>query len=84
MKTDARKPPADAAEGTLFLGDDWFDPLETGCGPAFAASSRNSCNQNLPPRLGGTGMNGLGLSRPAETTGRLRRLATGAAIASGS
>ena len=30
MKTDTIKPPADAAEGTLFLGDDWFDPLETG------------------------------------------------------
>jgi len=30
MKTDTIKQPADAAEGTLFLGDDWFDPLETG------------------------------------------------------
>jgi putative transposase len=30
MKTDTIKPPADAAEATLFLGDDWFDPLETG------------------------------------------------------
>ena len=30
MKTDSIKSPADAAEGTLFLGDDWFDPLETG------------------------------------------------------
>src|ERR1700731_3099923 len=28
MKTDTTK--ADAAEGTLFLGDDWFDPLEAG------------------------------------------------------
>jgi hypothetical protein len=30
MRTDTIKPPADAAEATLFLGDDWFDPLETG------------------------------------------------------
>ena len=30
MKTDTIKPPANAAEGTLFLGDDWFDALETG------------------------------------------------------
>jgi hypothetical protein len=30
MKTDTIKPPADAAEATLFLGDDWFDLLETG------------------------------------------------------
>ena len=30
MKTDTIKTPANAAEGTLFLGDDWFDALETG------------------------------------------------------
>ena len=30
MKKDTTKATADAAEGTLFLGDDWFDPLEAG------------------------------------------------------
>jgi transposase-like protein len=30
MKTDTTKATADAGEGTLFLGDDWFDPLEAG------------------------------------------------------
>jgi putative transposase len=30
VKRDTIKPPADAVEGALFLGDDWFDPLETG------------------------------------------------------
>jgi putative transposase len=30
MKTDTIESPAEAAEGTLFLGDDWFDPLEAG------------------------------------------------------
>ena len=30
MKTDTTKATAEAAEGTLFLGDDWFDPLESG------------------------------------------------------
>src|ERR1019366_6326696 len=30
MKTDITKATAEAAEGTLFLGDDWFDPLEAG------------------------------------------------------
>src|SRR5277367_3892617 len=30
MKTDTIESPAEAAEGTLFLGDDWFDPLESG------------------------------------------------------
>ena len=30
MQTDTTKAPAEAAEGTLFLGDDWFDALEAG------------------------------------------------------
>ncbi len=30
MRTDSTKATADAAEATLFLGDDWFDPLEAG------------------------------------------------------
>ncbi len=30
MKTDTTKATADAAEGTLFPGDDRFDPLEAG------------------------------------------------------
>jgi putative transposase len=30
MKTDTTKATAESAEGTLFLGDDWFDPLEAG------------------------------------------------------
>jgi hypothetical protein len=30
MKTDTTKAAVEATEGTLFLGDDWFDPLESG------------------------------------------------------
>lgn len=30
MKTDTIKATEEASEGTLFLGDDWFDPLEAG------------------------------------------------------
>jgi putative transposase len=30
MKTDTIKSSTEAAKGTLFLGDDWFDPLEAG------------------------------------------------------
>src|SRR6202166_3985649 len=30
MKTDTTKGTMEAAEGTLFLGADWFDPLEAG------------------------------------------------------
>jgi hypothetical protein len=35
MKTDITKAAVEAAEGALFLGDDWFDPLKAG--PACAA-----------------------------------------------
>src|ERR1700730_11749327 len=60
MKTDVTKATAEEAEGTLFLGDDWFDPLEAGVRTAFAASSRSSWNRNSTLRWGETGMNGLG------------------------
>jgi hypothetical protein len=30
MKTDSTKRLGGAADATLFLGDDWFDPLEAG------------------------------------------------------
>ena len=30
MKMDTIKATAESAEGALFLGDDWFDPLEAG------------------------------------------------------
>ena len=30
MNMNTIKSPVEAAEGTLFLGDDWFDPLEAG------------------------------------------------------
>jgi transposase-like protein len=30
MKTDSTKSPSDAAEGNIFLGENWFDPLEEG------------------------------------------------------
>ena len=30
MKTNITNATAQAAEGTLFLGDNWFDPLEAG------------------------------------------------------
>ncbi len=82
MKTDITKATAEAAEGTLFLGDDGSILWKLGCGPAFAASSRNSWKRNSMLRLGGTGMNGLGLPRPAEAAGRVWGLATGTAIAS--
>ena len=65
MKTDTIKSPAEAAERTLFLGTIGSIPWKLGCGPAFAASSRNSWKRNSTPRLGETRMNGLGLPRAA-------------------
>ena len=46
MKTDTIKATEEASEGTLFLGDDWFDPLEAGVRTRIAASSRNSWKRN--------------------------------------
>ena len=82
MKTDTTK--ATAVEGALFLGDDCSIPWKPGCGPAFAASSRNSLKRNSTLRWGGTGMNGPVLLRLAEAASRLRKRATGTAIASAS
>lgn len=61
MKTDTTTAPAEAAEATLFLGDDWFDPLEAG----VRTRIRNSWKRNSTLRSGGTGINSPGLPRPA-------------------
>ena len=51
--------PAEAAEGTPFLGGDWFDPLEAGVRTYIRGFiSRTSLKWNSTPRLGGTGING--------------------------
>jgi hypothetical protein len=52
MKTDTTKAAVEAAEGALFLGDDWFNPLKDG--PACAASFRTGviqadCEQMTAP-----------------------------------
>jgi len=66
MKTHAIKSPAEAAEGTLFIGDDWFDPLEAGVRTRIRDFIEElPWKRNSTPRLGETGMNGLGLPRPA-------------------
>ena len=85
MKTDTIKPPANAAEGTLFLGDDWFDALETGVRTRIRGFIEELLESELAAALGrGTDIDGLGLPRPALAGGRLRGLATGTAIASAS
>ena len=43
MKTDITKATAEAAEGTLFLGDDWFDPLE-----AWGADPHSRLHRGTP------------------------------------
>jgi hypothetical protein len=82
MKTDTIKATAESAEGTLFLGDDWFDPLEAGVrirgfieelleAELAAALGRDRYER---PRLGETGGSGRAVIG----------LATGTAIASAS
>ena len=65
MKTDTTKVTADAAEGTLFLGDDWFDPLEAGVRTRVRRFIEELLEAELDARLGVTVMNGLGLAKPA-------------------
>ena len=47
MKTDTIKTTAESAEGTLFLGYDWFDPLEAGVQTRIRGFNlRNSWKRN--------------------------------------
>ena len=74
------KATADAAEGTLFLGDDWFDPLEAGVRIRSFIEELLEAERDVAlgrdryqrPRLADTGVGG----RPVGW------LATGTAIAS--
>ena len=68
MKTDITKATAEAAEGTLFLGDDWFDPLEAGVRTRIRGFVEELLEAELGaalgrvryerPRLGETGVGG--------------------------
>jgi hypothetical protein len=50
MKTETTKAAAEAAEGALFLGDDWFDPLEAkpACEASFLAHRDHSGGLGCP------------------------------------
>jgi hypothetical protein len=52
MKKDTTKPPGDAAEGTLFLGDDWFDALETGARTRIRGFIEDLLESELAAALG--------------------------------
>ena len=68
MKTDTIKATAEPAEGTLFLGDDWFDPLEAGVRTRIRGFIEELMEAELDaalgrdryerPRLGETGVDG--------------------------
>jgi len=70
MKTDTIKPPADAAEGTLFLGDDWFDPLETGVRSRIRGFIEELLEAELDAALGRDRYERR-VPRPASAPGRL-------------
>ena len=83
MKTDTTKATAEAAEGTLFLGDDWFDPLEAGVRTRIRGFIEELLEAELDAALGRDRYERprLPKRRPSQTAA-LRRLATGTAIAS--
>ena len=68
MKMDTIKATAELAEGTLFLGDDWFDPLEAGVRTRVRRFIEELLEAELDaalgrdryerPRLGETGIGG--------------------------
>src|SRR6202048_787950 len=60
MKTDSIKATAELAEGTLFLGDDWFDPLEAGVEELLEAELDVALGRDRyeRPRLAETGVGG--------------------------
>jgi hypothetical protein len=65
MKTVTTKATAEAAEGTLFRGDDWFHPLGAGVRTRIRAFIEELPEAERDAALGRDRMNGLGLPRPA-------------------
>ena len=70
MNMNTIKSPVEAAEGTLFLGDDWFDPLEAGVRTRIRGFIEELLEAELDVALG------------RDRYERPRRRATGTAIAS--
>ena len=52
MKTDTIKATAESAEGTLFLGGDWFDPLEAGVRTRIRGFIEELLEEELDAALG--------------------------------
>ena len=71
MKMNTIKSPVEAAEGTLFLGDDWFDPLEAGVRTRIRGFIEELLEAELTWCLVETGMSGLGLPKLAQAVRRL-------------
>jgi|ERR1700732_3700048 len=65
MKTVTTKATAEAAEGTLFRGDDWFHPLGAGVRTRIRAFVEELPEAERDAAPGRDRMNGLGLPRPA-------------------
>jgi hypothetical protein len=51
MKTDTIQARAESAEGMLFHGDDWFDPLEAGVRTRIRGFIEELVEASLHPRL---------------------------------
>src|SRR3977135_988710 len=83
MKTDTIKSPAEAAEGTLFVGDHWFDAWEAGVRARIAGFSEELLEAELDaalgrdryerPRLAETGVGGGPVIRAGHRHGHRER-----------
>src|ERR1019366_7514453 len=83
MKTYTIKSPAEAAKGTLFLGDDWFDPLEAGVRALIRGFIEELLEAELDamlgrdryerPRLGETGAGGRPVVKAGHRHGHRER-----------
>jgi hypothetical protein len=84
MKTDITKGTAEAAEGTLLLGDDWFDPLEAGVRTRIRGFIEELLEAELDAALGRDRYERPRVAKTGAGAGRVWGLATGTAIASAS
>src|ERR1700730_15637504 len=69
MKTDTIKATAESAEGTLFLGGDWFDPLEAGVRTRIRGFIEELLEAELDAALGRDRYERAGVSEPGAVGG---------------
>jgi hypothetical protein len=84
MKTTTIKPSAYGAEGDVFFGENWFDPLEAAVRTRVRGFIENLLEANSTPHWRANAMRDLRSLKRRPPQKRLGRLATGMAIGSAS